>query len=71
MGQRVDKVDMATFIEQAEQLRPQGVKVAGLNLDQQLAANDVDDEAAEFDLELIALPRQVILEPGVERTFGQ
>jgi len=45
--------------------------VAGLNLDQQVVANDVDDVAAELDLEPVARLGQVFFQRGVERALGE
>lgn len=70
-GQGVDEVDAPAVIQQTQQLRPQSVEVARLNLDQQVTADDVDDVAAEFDLELVARLRQVFLQPGMEGALGQ
>ena len=67
----MDEVDAAAVIQQPAQLRPQGIEVARLNLDQQITADDVDDVAAELDLEPVAGLGQVLLQRGVERALGE
>jgi len=39
--------------------------VAGLDFDEQVVADDVDDVAAELDLELVAGLGQMLLQRGV------
>jgi len=67
-GDRVDQED-AVAGEQAVELGAQGGERRGLDLDQQAGAADVDDEAVEGDLELVAGAGVARLERGVERAL--
>src|SRR5690349_3690607 len=51
---------------QAAELRLDGCEAAGLDLDQQIVSNDIDDKPADRDFESISLPCVPLLEGCVE-----
>ena len=52
--------------QEAVELAAHRAEPAGLDLDQQILAADVDDEPAELDLQLVGVLDQQLLELGVE-----
>jgi hypothetical protein len=68
LGDGVDDADGVVGEETAE-FAFEGGEVAGLDFDEQVAVNDVDEIAIEFDLELVAWAGQPFFEGGVEGGF--
>jgi hypothetical protein len=48
-------------VEQAAQFGALGVEVAGLDFDEQIVADDVDDETAEPDFNMVSRLEKVVL----------
>lgn len=53
------------------QLAPEWREAAGLDLDQQVAADEIDDETVDDLLDAIALASVPVFELGVQRTLVQ
>ncbi|MCA9821547.1 MAG: hypothetical protein KC470_02990, partial [Dehalococcoidia bacterium] len=70
LWQGMDDPDLM-FLEQATQLGALGIEVPGLDLDEQFAPDDVDDEAVQSDLQLVARLHQVLLQSCVQRALSQ
>ena len=67
MGDIVYRTATSEYAEQMVELAPHRRERTGLDLDQQVAAHDVDDELADGRLDLVTGPSQPLLEPGVQR----
>ena len=64
-------VDGPSAVETARQLRPDVCEAARLDLDQQVAPDDVDDEPGHPDLESIPGSGVPLLQGSVERLLVQ
>jgi hypothetical protein len=65
----ITNLDFLFFLREQLELAPQGCKAAGLDLDQQVAADEVDDETAGDLLEQVAGTAVPFLQLRVERAL--